>query len=285
MDAIGYLLGAGARPLSVADGTVITLGRDSQNTIPVDDATASRNHACVDCQGDAVIVRDAGSRNGTFVNGRRLDPGELFALRSGDEIRIGGKVFHFISNAPGLEPRKAALSRALQFSQMQTLGWDSGLYAENGKVVVKPTTTQPVAPAPSDDLGQTAAGDAAATAALAGSLSESSLPQIVQFISAGAMTGRLQVSGKRVKGSILFLNGQLYSATTFDESGTAAVYACVLEREGRFAFDRVDDAQVRKVVRNITEHTMQVVFECCRRMDEGARDQNCSGGAGGEAAR
>jgi pSer/pThr/pTyr-binding forkhead associated (FHA) protein len=274
MDAIGYLLGAGARPLPVGKGTVITLGRDAQNTIPVDDATASRNHACIDCQGDAVIVKDAGSRNGTFVNGRRLASDESFSLRSGDEVRIGGKVFHFISNAAGLEPRKAAASRAQQFSQMQTLGWDSGLYAEDGKVVIKGLATQPVAPLPADNLGQTVASDAAATAALAGSLSEGSLPQILQFINSGAMSGRLQVSGKRVRGSILFLNGQLYSATTFDENGTAAVYACVLEREGRFSFDRVDDTQVQKLTRNITENTMQVVFECCRRMDEVVRAQN-----------
>ncbi|NKB17503.1 MAG: FHA domain-containing protein, partial [Pseudanabaena sp. CRU_2_10] len=40
--------------------------------------------------GDAYVIRDsAGSRNGTFVNGRRLEGGIDVELRDGDEVRFG----------------------------------------------------------------------------------------------------------------------------------------------------------------------------------------------------
>ncbi|MCY3022986.1 MAG: FHA domain-containing protein [Planctomycetota bacterium] len=270
-EPVGYLLGAGTRPLPLANGDVITFGRDAQNSVIVDDAMASRRHACVDCQEKAVRIRDLGSRNGTFVNDRRLAADELFALRSGDEARIGGKVFYFISTVAGLEPRKAALKHAQQFSQMPTLGWESPFFAgADGKVVKEPTPAAQ-SPAPSvHETTQTVIGATARTAALSGTLCDGSLPQIIQFIHAGGMTGKLSVAGQRVNGSILFLNGQLYAATAGETNGAEAVFACVLEREGHFAFDRQERAQVQQAEKTITSNTIHIIFECCRRLDEGA---------------
>jgi DNA-binding response OmpR family regulator len=37
-----------------------------------------------------VFLEDIGSTNGTFVNGRRLDDGEAYRLRAGDEISFAG---------------------------------------------------------------------------------------------------------------------------------------------------------------------------------------------------
>lgn len=272
LDPIGYLLVPGKPPLLLVKGDVVTLGRDSQNKIPVEDAAASRNHACIDCQEGAVLVRDLGSRNGTFVNGARLAADELLALSSGDEIRIGGRVFYFVSATTGVEPRKVALERSRQLSQMRTIGWDSPYYAEEGKVVTKGEPTSPaLSPVPSQaQETRKAINEVPPSAVLSGSLSPGALPQILQFIHAGGMSGRLRVKGQRLDGAIFFLNGLLYAAAAPGVRGPAAVYACAQEREGRFSFDRLEGSEVRQTARNITENTIQVIFECCRSIDEAA---------------
>ena len=48
----------------------------------------SRHHATFHFEGDTATLEDAGSRNGTFVNGRRIDG--AVELESGDRIQIGG---------------------------------------------------------------------------------------------------------------------------------------------------------------------------------------------------
>ena len=52
----------------------------------LDDVTVSRKHATIERRSGAFFVRDAGSLNGTYVNGERV---EETRLASGDEIQIG----------------------------------------------------------------------------------------------------------------------------------------------------------------------------------------------------
>ncbi len=49
-------------------------------------STVSRQHACIYHRGNSVVIRDWGSRNGTFVNGMRVGSA---TLKSGDRISIG----------------------------------------------------------------------------------------------------------------------------------------------------------------------------------------------------
>jgi transcriptional regulator with GAF, ATPase, and Fis domain len=64
----------------------VTFGRESSNDIGVPDATLSRLH-CVFERGEAGwTVRDAGSSNGTFVNGSRI---QTHLLAGGDRISAG----------------------------------------------------------------------------------------------------------------------------------------------------------------------------------------------------
>lgn len=68
----------------------MTLGRDADNDIVLDDGLASRRHARIDFDGQAYRVLDLNSTNGTFLGDKRLAPGvpELWtpdvALRIGD---------------------------------------------------------------------------------------------------------------------------------------------------------------------------------------------------------
>lgn len=65
------------------------IGRETTNPIALDDTQASRLHATVWEQQGTLYLRDENSRNGTFVNGARV---QEIALKPGDQIRIGNTV-------------------------------------------------------------------------------------------------------------------------------------------------------------------------------------------------
>ena len=63
------------------------LGRDDDIEVTLDFPTVSRRHARLGVTRDRVTLEDLGSKNGTFVNGRRLNGSA--DLADGDEIRLG----------------------------------------------------------------------------------------------------------------------------------------------------------------------------------------------------
>ena len=67
--------------------TVIGRGGDAQ--IDVDDEMVSKRHCLIRVDGPVCTIRDLGSRNGTWVNGRRMREETALRLRHLDEIRIG----------------------------------------------------------------------------------------------------------------------------------------------------------------------------------------------------
>lgn len=63
-----------------------TIGRLHGNTIVLEEYGVSGRHAEVEVDRDEVVVRDLGSTNGVFVNGRRVDRARVFP---GDRILLG----------------------------------------------------------------------------------------------------------------------------------------------------------------------------------------------------
>lgn len=64
------------------------IGRGAENAIRLDaDTTVSNRHATLDRRGDGLWVEDAGSTNGTFVNGAPVTSARL--LQPGDVVRVG----------------------------------------------------------------------------------------------------------------------------------------------------------------------------------------------------
>ena len=55
----------------------------------IEDASISRLHACFKEQGKEIVLQDLDSTNGTYVNGKRLAPGEVTVIRRSDEIQFG----------------------------------------------------------------------------------------------------------------------------------------------------------------------------------------------------
>jgi hypothetical protein len=83
----------GSGELKVSTGQELVLGRDPVQS-PVASTfsrfdNVSRRHAVVGVDGGGQAwVRDERSTNGTFVNDRRLGPGEQTSLRDGDSLRL-----------------------------------------------------------------------------------------------------------------------------------------------------------------------------------------------------
>ncbi|MFN2286505.1 MAG: FHA domain-containing protein [Anaerolineae bacterium] len=65
----------------------VTLGRAADCDIVLPERQISRYHARIEWDADGYVLRDLGSKNGTFVNGERVR-GQLYHLRDGDEISL-----------------------------------------------------------------------------------------------------------------------------------------------------------------------------------------------------
>lgn len=64
------------------------------------DAKVSRRHAFIECHGNKVVIEDAGSLNGTFVNRTvKLDKGQRHQLAVGDEVLIGKIVIKLVERS------------------------------------------------------------------------------------------------------------------------------------------------------------------------------------------
>lgn len=82
----------------------LRIGRERGNDIVLRDARISRTHAEVSFERGFFVVRDLGSSNGTFVNGREV---KVAPLTEGAEVRIGSSVGRFseeLSDGPSAEP-------------------------------------------------------------------------------------------------------------------------------------------------------------------------------------
>jgi hypothetical protein len=73
------------RPL----GTSTCVGRSSSCDLVLPDDSVSRRHAEIALRGGICVIRDLGSCNGTYVNGRAV---QRARLRRGDELQLGETV-------------------------------------------------------------------------------------------------------------------------------------------------------------------------------------------------
>jgi pSer/pThr/pTyr-binding forkhead associated (FHA) protein/V8-like Glu-specific endopeptidase len=106
------LSGGRAGHREVFDKPYIGLGRHLQSDFRFDadkDLDASTRHAAVLKSGDHYVLRDLGSRNGTFVNGHRITADHI--LTPGDHMRFGpnGPEVEFHIVADGAEQVVAAV--------------------------------------------------------------------------------------------------------------------------------------------------------------------------------
>ena len=95
MTSVGLLPlhGLAGSPLIQLPTTELVLGRDPGGSgVKIADARCSRRHASVTHANGAYALKDLGSKNGTWVNGERI---QTSPLSRGDHVRIGHAEFAF----------------------------------------------------------------------------------------------------------------------------------------------------------------------------------------------
>jgi len=76
----------GQRKTYILDKEKFCIGRKPQNDLIFNLGDVSREHAIIEADGDKFVIKDLGSRFGTFVNDKKV---ERSTLVHGDRVRVG----------------------------------------------------------------------------------------------------------------------------------------------------------------------------------------------------
>ena len=86
--------------VQLSPGT-LRIGRSEENEIRLTAGAASKSHATIECFESHCEVTDRDSRNGTFVNGIRID--RKHHLRDGEILDFAGETFVYLDSEMGLD--------------------------------------------------------------------------------------------------------------------------------------------------------------------------------------
>ena len=110
------------------EGSVAVIGRDAGVTFELSDFKVSRRHALLVRTAEGFFVKDLGSRNGVFLNQRRVPPREQSRLKNGDVIQLG--------------------STTLVFKDLQGGGSDPGVALATRRIVAEAVSAAAATPPP-----------------------------------------------------------------------------------------------------------------------------------------
>jgi Nif-specific regulatory protein len=116
----------------LVDGESVTIGRAPTNAIVVKDERCSRNHAEVFQAQGQWTLRDLDSRNGTLVDGQRIQSD--YQLQAGDIVRIGNSHLAFVHDLSQAFPDSHSVLRTAQAVEVEA----------NGDPTVGPTDSESV---------------------------------------------------------------------------------------------------------------------------------------------
>lgn len=71
------------------NGDILIVGRSTDTDLPIKDRFVSRKHLKISRNGERIFIKDLRSRNGTFVDGKLIDPGVEVELPDGVPVVIG----------------------------------------------------------------------------------------------------------------------------------------------------------------------------------------------------
>lgn len=225
-----------AKTCEIGKETGCSLGRDPTNTIVLNDIKASRQHAVIRWEGEAFVIRDMGSRNGTYVNNERI---QLSSLSDGDILRIGSSEY------------------MIRLATHQSI--EQELYAQRRQMACLETHMEQEDGFRINDQG------------FAGSLRTLSMVEIIQTIMQFGKDGRLVILDQQENdlAEAFFREGELFHATYDDVEGIQAIFNMMNLEDGVFEFQ--NDVQAGE--QTIHQSTMSVLMEACRFKDESNRNK------------
>jgi pSer/pThr/pTyr-binding forkhead associated (FHA) protein len=91
----------------------MTIGRSGDCDIVLPERQISRYHVRIELEAKGYVLRDLGSKNGTYVNGEKISE-QAWSLHDGDEIVLANVVhFGFIAGEATLPLDEGSLSRGM----------------------------------------------------------------------------------------------------------------------------------------------------------------------------
>ena len=90
------------QPFDFSKDTVF-VGRNPENDIQINDNSVSRKHLKVSQRDGKFYIQDLMSRNGTFINGQPLRPGQELEVQVGHPITMGSVQFSLDTLLPEYE--------------------------------------------------------------------------------------------------------------------------------------------------------------------------------------
>ena len=128
-------------------GEPLSIGRSREADIPLLDDKVSRVHCGIRLSEGEFYLKDLKSRNGTFVNGQRVE--DTVKLKPGDRIQVGSTVFV-------LDPVSTKEGDAKAFGSMQAEMGDGKGYSTILKEIVEDIAPQIGVPKPSEAQAEAA---------------------------------------------------------------------------------------------------------------------------------
>lgn len=100
---------------------VTTIGRSFDSDVKIDNAGVSANHAKIVREGNYFVIEDIGSRNGIFVNGKRIT---RQSLSDGDEVVISKHILKLATKGAPVSAHVASNDETNQVVQGATVEVD-----------------------------------------------------------------------------------------------------------------------------------------------------------------
>ena len=116
------------------EGEQVAIGREPGNDLWAADPAMSRRHCLVRRENDQISIRDLGARNGTLVNGSRV---EQHPLKNHDRISVGTSVLVYLENQDDFREEASAveLTETQDFGQAATfLRSEDALYLQPERI-------------------------------------------------------------------------------------------------------------------------------------------------------
>jgi pSer/pThr/pTyr-binding forkhead associated (FHA) protein len=225
-----YLACFPARPIRLLPDRKYFMGRGEGNNVVISDPEVSRKHSVLYWENGAFVIEDFDSRNGTYVNRKRI---KKERLEDGDKIRIGNRTFTVMVE------REHSVRRMILRNRAERQGGETEILDIESMM--------------------------GPSAGFAGSLSDFGVPEILQVIDLNRKTGKLSIVSDEGRGDIFVKDGQVIHAKIGQLQGEEAVYRMLRAERGYFEFDMraVDDVQPTVAVK-----TANLLMEGFRRMDE-----------------
>ena len=141
---LSVLSGPFASSVFEVEGAKFLIGREEDCDLRPDSRLVSRHHCVFLQDGYTMRLRDLGSKNGTFVNGRRI--GGTEQLADGDVVAVGEMMLKVDLSAVGTSAAQRAHEDTAGPSMAQTDVFDGETLRGQGDITEAPTVSQPAKP-------------------------------------------------------------------------------------------------------------------------------------------